>query len=257
MSRARAFARDAIWSRDLIHMSAATANFRVRQLSVLLGGNPAALKDWAASWEKGRVLGYVAVICTGAGLYGAAMGYWRSPVQAGFNLVKFPLVILATTMGNALLNGMLAPLLGLDLRFRQSLMLVLMSFTIVAAVLGSFAPIVFFIVWNTPSLAGQQEVSWAAYNFVQLTQVVLITFAGVAANLRLFRLLHSLSGSGSVARKILFAWLAGNLFLGSQLCWILRPFIGSPVLPVEFFRPNAFQGNFYETVFRAIGHLFS
>jgi hypothetical protein len=136
-------------------------------------------------------------------------------------------------------------------------MLVLMSFTIAAAILGSFAPIVFFIVWNTPPLAGQVEVPWAAYNFVQLTQVVMIAFAGVAANVRLFRLLYSLSGSNRIARKILFAWLAGNLFLGSQLCWILRPFIGSPVLPVEFFRPNAFQGNFYETVFRAIGHLFS
>jgi len=238
-------------------VSAATVNFKMRQVSVLLGGNPDTLKDWAAQWEKSRVLGYVAVIITGAGLYGAAMGYWRSPVQAGYNLVKFPLVILATTMGNALLNGMLAPLLGLDLRFRQSLMLVLMSFTIASAILGSFAPIVFFIVWNTPSLAGRQEVSWAAYNFVQLTQVVFIAFAGVAANARLFRLLHSLSGSSRVARKILFAWLAGNLFLGSQLCWNLRPFIGSPVLPVEFFRPTAFQGNFYETVFRAIGHLLS
>jgi len=152
---------------------------------------------------------------------------------------------------------MLAPLLGLNLGFRQALMLVLMSFTIAAAVLGSFAPIVFFIVWNTPSLAGQTHVPMAAYNFVQLTQVVVIAFAGVAANVRLFRVLHSLSDSSRVARKILFAWLVGNLFLGSQLCWILRPFIGSPVLPVEFFRPNAFQGNFYETVFRAIGHLFS
>src|SRR5207247_11125876 len=135
--------------------------------------------------------------------------------------------------------------------FRQALMLVLMSFTISAAILGSFAPIVFFIVWNTPSLAGQVEVLWATYNFVQLTQVVIIAFAGVAANVRLFRLLQSLSGSSRVARKILFAWLVGNLFLGSQLCWILRPFIGSPVLPVEFLRPTAFQGNFYETVFRA------
>ena len=223
-------------------------------MSVLLGGNPTALKDWA-HWEKSRVLGYVAVICTGAGLYGAAMGYWRSPVQASYNLIKFPLVILATTLGNALINGMIAPLLGLNLGFRQSVMLVLMSLTIAAAILGSFAPIVFFIVWNTPSLAGQVEVPWATYNFVQLTQVVIIAFAGVVANMRLFRLLRSLSGSDAVARKILLAWLVSNLFLGSQLCWILRPFIGSPVLPVEFLRPTAFQGNFYETVIGAIGRL--
>jgi hypothetical protein len=228
---------------------------QVRQIPILLGGRPNLLKEWAARWEASRLVGYALVIFAGAGLYGAAMGYWRSPVQAGYNFVKFPLVIFATALGNALLNGMLAPLLGLNLRFRQSLMLVLMSFTIAAAILGSFAPIILFIIWNTPPLAGQTATSWVPYNFVQLTQVVVVAFAGVAANVRLFRLLELLSGGRRVARRVLCAWLAGNLFLGSQLCWILRPFIGSPALPVEFLRPTAFQGNFYETVFRAIRHL--
>jgi len=236
-------------------VSTATASFELRDLPALLGGNPDTLREWAGRWDFRRALGYVAVIVAGAGVYGAAMGYWRSPVQACYNLVKFPLVILSTTLGNALINGMLAPLLGLDLRLRQSLMLVLMSFTIAAAILGAFAPIVFFIVWNTPPLAGQMENSWGAYSFVQLTQVLVIAFAGVAANARLLGLLRALSGSEIVARKVLFAWLGGNLFLGSQLCWILRPFIGSPGLPIEFFRANAFQGNFYETVIRAIAQM--
>jgi len=238
-------------------VSAATANLQARQIPVLLGGNPAALKDWATRWETSRGLGCAAAIFVGAGLYGAAMGYWRSPIQASYNLIKFPLVILATSLGNALLNGMLAPLLGLNLRFRQSLMLVLMSFTIAAAILGSFAPIVFFIIWNTPPLTDQTEISWATYNFVQLVQVIIIAFASVVANVRLLRLLQALSASEVIARRVLFSWLVGNLFLGSQLCWILRPFIGSPGLPVEFLRANAFQGNFYETVIRAIGNLLS
>jgi hypothetical protein len=76
--------------------------------------------------------------------------------------------------------------------------------------------------------------------------------AGVISNLRLTQLLRALSGSQAVARRVLIAWLAGNLFLGSQLSWILRPFIGSPDLPVQFVRDNAFQGNFYETVFRSL-----
>ena len=238
-------------------VNAQTATIQVRQFPILLGGTPSALKDWAKNCQTSRVLLCMALIFAGTGLYGAAMGYWRSPVQAGYNLVKFPLVILATALGNALLNGMLAPLLGLNLRFRESFVLVLMSFTIAAAILGSFAPIVFFIILNTPSLAGQTEISWATYNFVQLTQVVIIAFAGVAANVRLLHLLEMLSGGQRIARRVLCAWLACNLFLGSQLCWIFRPFIGSPGLPVEFLRPHAFQGNFYETVFRAIGHLLS
>jgi len=47
------------------------------------------------------------------------------------------------------------------------------------------------------------------------------------------------------------------LFLGSQLSWILRPFIGAPGLPVQFIRADALHGNFYEAVFRALGHLLS
>jgi predicted membrane-bound spermidine synthase len=78
--------------------------------------------------------------------------------------------------------------------------------------------------------------------------VGVIAFAGVAANLRLVQLLRRLSGNAAVARRVLAAWLVGNLFLGSQLSWILRPFIGAPGLPVEFLRSTAFKGNFYETV---------
>ena len=52
------------------------------------------------------------MVFLGAGPYGAAIGCWRSPVPAGYNLIKFPLVIVATALGNALRNGMLAPLPG-------------------------------------------------------------------------------------------------------------------------------------------------
>ena len=87
--------------------------------------------------------------------------------------------------------------------------------------------------------------------------VVVIAFAGIVGNLRLSQLLRQLSGNAAVARRVLLAWLAGNFFFGSQLTWILRPFIGSPGLEVEFLRKTAFQGSFYETVFRSLLQLFS
>jgi hypothetical protein len=59
-----------------------------------------------------------------------------------------------------------------------------------------------------------------------------------------------------VAFRVFGAWLAGNLFLGAQLSWILRPFIGSPELPVEFLRAGALRGNFYENIFHAFTGLF-
>lgn len=205
----------------------------------------------------GQIVFYLLLIIFGAGVYGASVGSWRSPVQGGYTAIKFPLILLLTAFGNAFLNAMLAPLLGLNLRFRQTLLAVLMSFTIAAVILGSFGPVVWFVTWNIPPLKTGVGAALTAHSFHLLTQVCLIAFAGVVANLRLIQLLRRLSGSVRIARRILFAWLAGNLLLGSQLSWLLRPFVGSPGLPVEFLRKEAFHGNFFEAVLRAAKNLFA
>jgi len=196
------------------------------------------------------------VIVLGAGCFGAAMGWWRAPRQALFVAIKFPLVFLLTALGNALLNSMLGPLLGLNISVRQSLTAVLMSFALAAAILGAFSPLTAFVVWNTPPMAPGVE-STVAYGFVKMTNVMAIAFAGTAGNVRLFQHLKDLEGNQSpvVARRVLVAWLAGNLFLGSQLTWIARPFIGSPDLPVAFLRDGALQGGFFENVFQTIMNL--
>jgi hypothetical protein len=219
----------------------------------LLRGEAELLHGWLRDSDSSRMLRDVAVIVVGAGLYGAAMGWWRAPEQALFVAIKFPLIILLTTLGNALLNAMLAPLLGLNITVRQSLHAVLMSFTIAAAILGAFAPLAAFMVWNAPPLTPGATHS-AAYLFIKLVHVVVIAFAGIVGTGRLFQLLTNLArGNKSVARRVVFAWLAGNLLFGSQLSWVLRPFIGAPHLPVQFLRPDiAFQGNFYENVFNTI-----
>ncbi|MDB6066108.1 MAG: hypothetical protein JWR26_2316 [Pedosphaera sp.] len=229
-----------------------TAAFR--QISVILRGEPEPINRWIQEWNAARVLHYVVVIVAGTGIYGAAMGYWRDPMQAAYTAVKFPLIILLTMLGNGLLNGMLAPLLGLNISFRQSFQAILMSSMIAGAILGSFSPIVFFLIWNAPQMTSHVS---GVYDLIMLTHVTLIAFAGMAGNLRLAQLLHRLSGSNAISRRVLFAWLAGNLFLGSQLSWILRPFIGAPGMPIQFLRDHPFDGNFYETIFSALKYLFS
>jgi hypothetical protein len=227
----------------------------VRQIKLLLRGEPEFLRAWSESWDAKRLALCLGVIVVGTGLYGAAMGCWRDPRQALFVAIKFPMIILLTTIGNAMLNAMLAPLLGLDLNLRQSFLAILMSFTIAAAILGSFSPLAAFLVWNSPSMSSAVNASHATYNSILLAHVGAIAFAGTAANLRLARLLRQLSSNAAASRRVLLAWLAGNLFVGSQLSWILRPFIGSPTLPVEFLRPTAFHGNFYEAVFHSLRDL--
>ena len=218
---------------------------------MLFRGETEAIRAWSEQWDSRRLALHLAIIIVGAGAYGAAMGWWRAPLQAGYVAVKFPLIILLTTVGNALINGMLAPLLGLDIPFRQSFSAILMSCTVTAAILGAFSPLTAFLVWNAPDMSVKSS---SAYSLLMVAQVATIAIAGTAGNTRLYQVLTQLGGS-AVARRVQFAWLAGNLFLGSQLSWIFRPFIGSPALPVEFFRANALHGNFYEAVFGALRHL--
>ena len=230
--------------------------FSPHEISTLLRGELTAINGWIKQWSVRRFLFHIGIIILGAGFYGAAMGWWRDPQQALFTAIKFPLIILLTTIGNALINAMFAPLLGLNIPFRQSFSAILMSFTIAAAILGAFSPLLGFMIWNAPPIS-PQTVSGATYNIIKLINVAIIAFAGMTGNVRLFQLLAWLGGSKAVAFRVLFAWLIGNLFLGSQLSWILRPFIGSPNLPVEFFRAITFHGNFYENVFQSLQQIFN
>jgi hypothetical protein len=75
------------------------------------------------------------------------------------------------------------------------------------------------------------------------------------ANLRLLALLRRFAPTRGAAVATLLAWLGGNLLLGTQLSWVLRPFIGTPGLPVEFLRDEPLRGNFFEAVQAAIQRL--
>lgn len=228
---------------------------RLEDVPVLLRGEARPIRGWMEQWSAPRLGLCLAVVIVGTGAFGAALGSWRAPEQALYTAIKLPLILLLTALGNGLLNAMLAPLLGLNISARQSLLAVLLSFTIAGAILGAFSPLLYFVVWNTPPLSTGPGAAHSAHSLILLTETLMIAFAGVAANVRLVQLLRELSGSRTVARKVLFAWLAGNLFLGSQLAWILRPFVGSPALPLQFLRPDALQGTFYESIWRAAKHL--
>jgi len=224
-------------------------------IHVLLRTQTVELRNWLKDWRTQRVFWCLAAVVVGAGLYGAVMGMWRDALQTVYTGIKIPLVILLTTLGNTLLNGMLAPLLGLNFTWRQSFLTVLMTFAIAAVILGALSPVAAFVVWNTPPLTAATRLTSAEYGLLQLTLVVFIAYAGVTGNLRLLPLLRLISGRAAVARKVLLAWLAVNLLLGSQICWVLRPFLWDPARPVEFLGPEYLRGSFYETVFEAARRL--
>ena len=230
----------------------------VEELPALLRGEPLRTTEvWAG--ERRGWSSYVLWIVVGGALFGAAVGWWRAPLQAVYTAIKLPLILLLTTAGNGLLNAMLASLLGIPLTFRQSLLAVLMSFGVAAMILGAFSPLLAFLVWNTPPLVAGVE-SWEtasrSHGVILLTQAAMIAFAGFVSNLRLWQALRAFTGRGTASLRVLALWLAGNLLLGSQLAWVCRPFVGTPLLEVQFLRADAFHGSFYETIFKLLRNLF-
>ena len=199
----------------------------------------------AAGWVPACLL----VILLGSGAYGATLGSWRSGLQGWFVALKLPLLMLLTTGGTGLLNWMIATRMGLRMSFAASLRTTLSSFALVSLVLGSLSPITLFLLGNVPPLGspGTRQ----AYSSWMLAHVAIIAVAGIAAHQRIYRRLAVRAGSAALAARVLLAWLIANLFVGSQLSWNFRPFIGAPHLPVQFLRPNAFAGNFYEAVYRS------
>lgn len=214
------------------------------------------LYNWVVRQRTRLICLCIGLILVGAGVYGATIGIWREPLQALYTGIKLPLVILLTTLGNGLLNGMLAPLLGLQVNFRQSFVLVLVSFALASLILAGFSPVALFLVWNTPPLTAMTTLWSPEYGFLQLMLAGFIATAGIIGNVRLLPVLRRWTINYTIARRVLFVWLATNLFLGSQIAWVLRPFIWDPAGQTRFIGHEYFHGSFYETVFEAARRIF-
>lgn len=209
--------------------------------------------SWLDDPHPRRVAAAAAAAVLGLAAYGFTVGFWRSPLMGAYVAVKMPLLIALTLGCNGLLNGLLGLLLGTGLGFRQSFLALLMSFALAALILGSLAPVAFFLGLNAPPPDSPQAgTAHAAY---LLFHTFLIGFAGIIANVHLHRLLAARAPNRTAATATLFAWLGGNGFLGAQFSWVLRPFFGSPGLEVEFLRRDAMKGTFHEAVWHAATHL--
>ncbi|CAN5914791.1 hypothetical protein BH11VER1_BH11VER1_17520 [soil metagenome] len=216
-------------------------------LKTLARGEPESLTAELQKPASGHFLSpLLMAIVGGCAAYGFAIGLWRAPLQGLFVAVKMPLLIFMTLTVNGLLNGMLGLLLGSGLSFRQTIQACLMSFAIFSLIVGSLSPIAIAMVLDAPSPNAPEAAEW--YRAILLTHTAIIAFAGIVANHKLLRLLQVFSGSASAGWRTLVAWLAGNLFVGAQLSYNLRPFFGNPHLPIEFLRSQPFQGSFYEAV---------
>ena len=207
------------------------------------------LLDDPSTGNIARTAGLAAVALAA---YGFTTGFWRSPVMGGYVAVKMPLLVACTLGCNGILNGLLGILLG-GLGFRESMLALLSAFASAALILGSLAPVTLMLALDAPPPDSPYAAS--AHAGYLLFHVLLIAIAGVAGTLSLFKILLQRCPSRTIAMTTMFAWLAGNGFLGAQFSWILRPFFGTPTLEVAFLRPDPMHGSFHEAVWRSLDRI--
>jgi hypothetical protein len=179
-------------------------------------------------------------------LYGAVMGSTHSLWQALSSAVKLPVLFLATLIVCSPTLYFFNVLFGSNQSLTQNFCLILTAITVTAVLLLSFAPIVLFFLLTT-----------SHYQFFKLLNVAVFAICGgigVAFLSRGMRIVSAGGKEGERARGcVMQFWIVVYAFVGSQMAWTLRPFIGAPSMQFELFRQLG--GNFYANIFASIGEI--
>ena len=184
-------------------------------------------------------------VAVGGAAYGAVMGCFGGfdsdrPLQIVFSAAKVPLLLVVTAALAMPSFFVLNTLLGLRDDFAEAARAVVTTQVAVAVVLGSLAP--YTALWY---------LSTGDYHEATAFNALMFGVASVAAQWVLRRRYAPLVARNRRHRAMLWAWLGVYGFVGIQMGWVLRPFIGQPGVPVTFFREGVW-GNAYVVLLEAV-----
>jgi hypothetical protein len=191
----------------------------------------------------------VAFVCVFGMTYGLVMGSYSGwggnrLWQACYSAAKVPILLLGTFAICLPSFFVLNVVAGLRSDFPAVLRALLTAQAGMTMVLCSLAP--FTVIWY---------LSPASYNAAVLFNGAAFAIASLATQANLRRLYHPLVQSHRKHAFLLRVWLVLYIFVGIQLGWLLRPFIGLPGTAVELFRADAW-GNAYIALFHHFASLF-
>jgi hypothetical protein len=186
-------------------------------------------------------------------LYAVLRGGEGSMLQLIATSLKVPLLFLLTLLVTLPSLYVLSALARSRLSFTHTVRLLLAAVTVNMALLASFGPVTAFFTLSTES-----------YPFMILLNVAFFTVSGLVGLAFLRRALEivfeveqaspaSAAQQGAAAR-VFKTWTLIYAVVGAQMGWILRPFIGAPSEPFQWFRKR--QSNFFIVVWEAFLRLF-
>jgi hypothetical protein len=181
-------------------------------------------------------------------LYGGVMGSFGCTSFARllhplYAALKVPVLLLVTGALSLPCFFVLYSLAGLRQDFAAVLRALLAAQAGLAVILAALAPLTAW--WYASS---------ASYPAAVLCNGVVFALGSGGAQVILHRHYRPLIARHPRHRTLLRAWLGIYVFVGIQMAWVLRPFIGDPDKPVQFLRTEAW-GNAYVVVARLVWHV--
>ncbi|KPK95729.1 hypothetical protein AMJ80_03895 [bacterium SM23_31] len=179
-------------------------------------------------------------------LYGVVMGSYHGVLQAAASGVKvavlFSLVLLICFPAFFIIQF----ILGSKLRLYQMVAIILSGFVLTTSIMVAFTPIVIFFL-----LTGGN------YYFLQLLHISIFFLSGIFGMKTVIDALKFSCEKKSIyphTGVVIFRfWVVILAFVGIQLAWNLRPFLGDRGEPFKLFRE--YEGNFYTALIYSVRQL--
>lgn len=199
----------------------------LRRADAILRGRPP-----AGSWR----------LALGCGLaYGAIMGtFGGRPTQVAYSALKVPLLLMATLLLGLPTYLILNTLLGVRSDFAAAWRAVVASQAGFTIILVSLAPLTLLFYAST-----------TFYQGAVFFNALIFALSSLGAQWILARSYRPLIERNPNHRFLLRTWLILYAFVGIQMGWNLRPFVGDPAKPSQFFRPGPWE-NAYVIVARML-----
>jgi hypothetical protein len=216
-------------------------------LAALLGNRESFFDEVVAGVDLGRKLRFaLGTLLVLGGLYGGVAGAYSGPLQAVAAAAKLPFLFLATFAVCFPAFYVVQVLVGSRLRLLQVVVLVTSALALTSVVLAAFVPVPAFFL-----------ITGANYYFQHLLHIVVVAAAGLFGMYALHDGLTTIcERRGVYPRKaitIMRLWAVLFGFVGIQMAWNLRPFLGDRNQPFRVI--GHYQGNFYEAVIYAVKQL--
>lgn len=178
--------------------------------------------------------------------YGAVMGAAHGIPQTVLSLIKLPTLFLATLAICAPSLHFFNVLFGSNQTASQTIALILTAISTTAVLLFSLAPITLFFLLSS-----------SGYVFFKLLNVVFFVISGgmgvvfLRQGMRIVTETEEDDANTVHTRRLIFLiWVVLYGFVGSQMAWVLRPFIGQP--DKDFILFSHAGGNFYTDVLESL-----